>query len=118
MSGVFTQWQPVYAEHNIPTFPCKPDKRPAVTNYRRFGLPASSQIALHSEADALGFMCGTRSRITMLDVDTTDERILADALDRHGRTPIIARTASGKFHAPYRHNGERRWIRPRRDVPD
>jgi hypothetical protein len=62
-------------------------------------------------------MCGRRSRITVLDVDTTDERILADALDRHGRTPIIARTASEKFHAYYRHNGERRWIRPRRDVP-
>jgi hypothetical protein len=115
--SVFAQWQPVYAEHNIPTFPCKPDKRPAVTNYGRFGLPASKQIAMGSEANALGFMCGKRSRITVLDVDTTDERILADALDRHGKTSIISRTARGRFHALYRHNGERRWIRPRRDVP-
>jgi hypothetical protein len=115
--SVFAQWQPVYAEHNIPTFPCKPDKRPAVTNYGRFGLPASNQIASRSDADALGFMCGKRSRITVLDVDTTDERILADALDRHGKASIISRTARGRFHALYRHNGERRWIRPRRDVP-
>jgi hypothetical protein len=59
-------------------------------------------------------MCGKRSRLTVLDVDTTDERILADALTRHGK---ISRSARGRYHAWYRHNGERRWIRPRRDVP-
>jgi hypothetical protein len=117
MSGVFAQWQPVYAEHNIPTFPCGPDKRPAVTNYGRFGLAASNQIASRSGADALGFMCGKRSGVTVLDVDTTDEGILADALSRHGKTRIITRSGRGRFHAWYRHNGERRWIRPRRDMP-
>jgi hypothetical protein len=117
MSGVFAQWQPVYAEHNIPTFPCRPDKRPAVTNYGKFGLPASKQIASNSGANAFGFMCGKRTSITVLDVDTTDERILADALNRHGKTRIIARSASGHFQAWYRHNGESRRIRPRRDVP-
>jgi hypothetical protein len=115
--SVFAQWQPVYAEHNIPTFPCKPDKRPAVTNYGRFGLPASNQIAAQSNADALGFMCGRRSRITVLDVDTTDEQVLADAIDRHGKTQIVARSGSGHFQAWYRHAGERRLIRPRRNVP-
>ena len=52
----------------------------------------------------------------MLDIDTTDERALADALIRHGDTPFITRTASGKFHALYRHNGERRRIRPFRGL--
>src|SRR5262249_22503275 len=117
MTGVFAEWQPVYAEHNSPTFPCRPDKRPAVTNYGRFGLPASKQIATSSEANAFGFMCGKRSGVTVLDVDTTDERVLADAVDRHGRTRIIARSGSGHFQAWYRHAGERRLIRPRRDVP-
>jgi hypothetical protein len=36
----------------------------------------------------------------VLDIDTTDERVLADAIYRHGATPIIIRTASGKFHLP------------------
>jgi hypothetical protein len=57
-------------------------------------------------------MCGERSRVTVLDIDTSDERVLADALNRHGPTPIIVRTASGKFHGWYRHNDERRRIRP------
>jgi hypothetical protein len=53
----------------------------------------------------------------VLDIDTTDERVLADAIYRHGATPIIIRTASGKFHLPYRFNGERRRIKPWRGLP-
>src|SRR5262249_1384687 len=77
----------------------------------------SSSLASRFGSAALGFMCGKRSGITVLDVDTTDERVLADALDRHGKTRIIARSGSGHFQAWYRHAGERRLIRPRRDVP-
>ena len=62
-------------------------------------------------------MCGKRSGITVLDWDSTDERGFADALNRHGKTPIIARSGSGHFQAWYRHAGERRLTRPRRDVP-
>ena len=37
---------------------------------------------------------------------------MRDALDRHGTTPLLVRTASGKWHAYYHHNGECRRIRP------
>jgi len=37
---------------------------------------------------------------------------LADALARHGHSPLIVQTASGKFHALFQHNHERRSIRP------
>jgi hypothetical protein len=116
--GVFSQWQPVYADHKIATFPCGPNKTPAVRNYGRFGLRASSTLASRfPSAGALGFMCGGRSGITVLDVDSSDERVLADAIDRHGKTRIVVRTGSGHFQAWYRHAGERRLIRPRRNVP-
>src|SRR5262249_32310628 len=59
-------------------------------------------------AEMLGFM---------LDVDSSDELVLAEALDRHGKSAVIARTGSGKFHVWYRHNGERRRIRPWRGLP-
>jgi hypothetical protein len=59
-------------------------------------------------SDALGLACGPRSRVTVLDIDTADENILADTLDRHGRTPFIVRSESGNYQAWYRHNGERR----------
>ena len=114
----FREWQADYAAHNIPTFPVGPDKRPMVRHYSKFGLIGSTKIASKfADATAIGFMCGKRSGITVLDVDSKDERILADAVSRHGQTPIVARSGSGNFQAWYRHAGERRLIRPRPDVP-
>ena len=117
-TGVFAASQPVYAAHGIATFPLNDQKKPAVSNYQKMGLPASSRLAdRFRNANGFGFMTDARSRITVLDVDTTDERVLADAMIRHGSTPVVARTASGKFHAYYRHNGEHRKIRPFNDLP-
>lgn len=116
--GVFARYQPVYAERGIATFPLNDNKTPAVRNYQKFGLPASARLAdRFSASDGFGFMTNARSRVTVLDVDTTDERVLADCLSRHGPTPLVGRTASGKFHALYRHNGEFRKIRPFGDLP-
>jgi hypothetical protein len=69
-------------------------KKPMVSNYGRFGLPASAEIARkYPDATAIGFMAGRRTGLTVLDIDTTDDRILADALDRHGPTQVIVRLA-------------------------
>src|SRR5262245_22005048 len=116
-AAAFSRAQPLYAEHGIATFPLTATKVPEVSNYNRMGLRASTQIASRFvDSPALGFMCGRRNGVTVLDVDTPDENVLADALGRHGPTPLIARTASGKYHAYYRHNGERRRIRPWRGL--
>jgi hypothetical protein len=89
-----------------------------VSNYGQFGLPASAEISKkYPDATAIGFMAGKRTKLTILDVDTTNERVLADAQDRHGPSPVIVKSASGKFHAYYRHNGEGRHIRPWPDKP-
>jgi hypothetical protein len=120
MSGVFATAQPVYAERGIATFPLNDNKKPAITHYQKIGLPASSRLATHDRfraVNGIGFMTNARSRVSVLDVDTTDERVLADAMGRHGSTPLVAKTASGKFHAFYRHNGEFRKIRPFGDLP-
>jgi hypothetical protein len=119
-AGVFAVNQPIYAERGIATFPLRDNKVPAIGNYQTIGLPASSKLALNARfrsANGFGFMTNARTRISVLDIDTTDERVLADALGRHGSTPLVARTASGKFHAFYRHNGEHRKIRPFNDLP-
>jgi len=111
--GVFSEHQPAYAERGIATFPLCNNKVPAVSNYQKMGLPASSKLAdRFRNTNGFGFMTNARTRVSILDVDTTDDRVLADAMSRHGSTPLIARTASGKFHAFYRHNGEFRKIRP------
>jgi Bifunctional DNA primase/polymerase, N-terminal len=116
---VFSQWQPVYAEHGIATIPCDQSKRPLVRQPQKFGCKASAEIASKfPDTLTFGYYTGCGSGITVLDIDTPHECILAAALDRHGSSPIIVRTGSGKFHALYRHNGERRSIRPwGKDLP-
>jgi Bifunctional DNA primase/polymerase, N-terminal len=111
--GLFTRHQPDYAAHGIATFPVTAAKKPAVSGYLHTGLKGSQSLATKfGSAPVLGFATDERNGLTILDIDTPDERVLARALDRHGRTPLIARSAGGKFHAYYRHNGERRRIRP------
>jgi hypothetical protein len=121
--GLFSKWQPQYAARKVATFPVlvtKKEKRPAITNYGKVGLPASAVLASKQQfanANALGFMTGARSKITVLDVDSRDEKILANALDQHGQSPLIVRSGSGKFHVYYRHAGEHRRIRPWKGLP-
>jgi hypothetical protein len=121
MIGLFSKFQPLYAAHRITAFPVSTDtKRPLVSNYLKMGIPATSALAKakrFTDANALGIAAGKPNRITVLDIDTTNERVLADALARHGEPRVIVRTASGKFHAYYRHNGEPRKIRPWKPLP-
>jgi Bifunctional DNA primase/polymerase, N-terminal/Primase C terminal 1 (PriCT-1) len=122
-TGLFSRAQPAWAEHRVATFPVSITaevKKPGIRGYGKVGLRASRELAhkrQFARTDALGFMAGPRSRVTVLDIDAPDEHMLADALDRHGRTPFVVRTASGKFHAYYKHAGERRRIRPWPDRP-
>jgi hypothetical protein len=110
--ALFAEWQPQYAERGIATFPVVgAEKRPAVGNYLRMGLRASCSLAARFPgAMAFGLAC-IPSRITILDVDTPDERVLADVLSEFGPTPFIVRSGSGNFQAWYRHNGEKRRVK-------
>jgi hypothetical protein len=111
----FRDWQPRYADHRIATFPVRVSsdgKVPAIRGWQSVGLPGSSKLAQKfAGADAFGFCPGRRSGLTILDIDTPDEMVLADALDRHGSTPVIVRSGSGNYQAWYRNNGEKRRIR-------
>jgi Bifunctional DNA primase/polymerase, N-terminal len=116
--SIFSTWQPVYAERGIATFPVGADKRPSIRGWQKVGLRGSAQFAdKFSDADALGYVTGRRSNVTVLDIDTVEEKVAEDAIHRHGQPSIITRTASGKFHHLYRYNGERRRIRPWPDRP-
>ena len=112
-NGIFGKWQPVYAEAGLAAFPVDPiAKKPMVSNYMKVGVRACDRFAKRfGNAPALGVACA-RSRLTIVDVDTTDERVLADALSEYGPTPIIVRSGSGHFQAWYRNGGEPRKIRP------
>lgn len=110
-NGIFGQWQPRYAEAGLAAFPVE-GKKPLVSHYLRAGLRASRRFAdRFADAPALGLAC-SRSRLTIVDVDTPDERVLADALAEYGQTPIIVRSGSGHYQAWYRNRGEPRKIRP------
>jgi len=118
VSGVFSEWQPKYASHGIATFPVGEAKKPSIRSWQKIGLKGSAELAeKFIDADALGYVTGRRSNITVLDIDTTDEKIAEDAIRQHGQPAIIIRTASGKFHYLYRYNGEHRRIRPWPELP-
>ena len=115
--GLFAEYQPRYASHNIPTFPME-GKLPAVKGYARFGLKASEQLTLKfAEAEAIAFMAGMRTKITSVDVDSDDEGLWRDTERRFGSTPIMVRTPSGGVHFWYLHGGEARKVRPDPNVP-
>jgi hypothetical protein len=99
--GLFSKWQPQYAALGIATFPVAEDavgKRPAVRGYLKVGLGLSSGLAARfSNNNAFGFALGPRDGITVLDVDTPDERILSRALAKHGASPLIVRSGSGNW---------------------
>ena len=107
----FAQWQPIYAAHGLSTFPVRIDagaKKPMAKNYLRAGRRYSDRLAQQfPDAQAFGFALGSRTKITVLDSDSNDDRILFDAMTRHGKTPLIVRSGSGNYQAWYRHNGER-----------
>lgn len=116
--GIFAENQAAYAAQGIVTFPLKDNKRPAVRAWNKIGMPASRDLAKKfTDADGLGFVTNKRNGLAVIDVDTGDERVLADALARHGETPMIVRTASGKAHIYYRFNHERRRVRPWDGLP-
>src|SRR5262249_14611205 len=118
MTGIFSRWQPRYAECGIATFPVTAEKTPATKGYLQTGIRGSAQLAQKFQhADAFGFACGRQSKVTLADIDTADEKVLADALSVYGDSPIISRTASGGIHAWYRHNGEGRRIKRPGDLP-
>jgi Bifunctional DNA primase/polymerase, N-terminal/Primase C terminal 1 (PriCT-1) len=112
----FAEWQPIYAAHGLSTFPVRiqgGDKKPMVKNYLRAGRRYSDRLARQfPDAQAFGFALGARTKITVLDSDSNDDRILCDAMTRHGKSPLIVQSGSGNFQAWYRHNGEGRHIRP------
>lgn len=120
--GLFGLHQPDYAARGIPTFPVRMGgrgKSPAIGNFLKIGVRRSGELLQKfADADAFGFATGRRSGITVLDVDSADERVLADALNRHGQTPIVVRSGGHRhFQAYYRWRGERHAIRPHKGQP-
>jgi len=130
--GVFREWQPKYQEEGVATFPVaierigdtdKTHKRPLISRYLDVGTKASRQLAARpkfADCNGIGFRVDRSygPKITVLDIDTTDEHEVARAIERHGDTPIIIRTASRKYQLYYGHGGEKRLVRPwGEDVP-
>lgn len=114
--AAFQEMAPAWAAAGIVPLPID-GKRPLVRHPDRFGRRAALRIVLKFPDANLGFWCGHFNRLTVVDVDSTADAELQHALTTYGDSPIIVRTASGKHHAYYRHDGERRRIRPDKAHP-
>jgi hypothetical protein len=80
VTGLFAEWQPRYAEHRVATFPVA-NKKPCIRHWQMVGLNGSSHLAMKfADADAFGFQCGKRNRITLIDIDSRDEGVVREAM--------------------------------------
>ena len=87
----------------------KAGKTPAVSNYPKVGINGSAQLALKfADAAAAGFLAGRRNKLTIVDIDSTDSRLIEEMHRMFGVTPLRVMTPSGGWHLYYRHNGEKR----------
>src|SRR5262249_23162163 len=84
---------------------------------RRLASGAPRSWLTSSLTSMRGYVTGRRNNVTVLDVDTIDERLAENAARKHRQPAIAIRTASGKRHLLYRYNGERRQIRPWSQLP-
>jgi hypothetical protein len=116
MMAAFADAGPAWAAAGIVPLPID-GKRPLVSHPDRFGRRAALRIVPKFPDANLGFWCGYFNRLTVVDVDSAADAELQYALRTYGDSPIIVRTASGKHHAYYRHDGERRRIRPDKGHP-
>jgi hypothetical protein len=113
VEGAFARFQPHYEACGIAIYPLDGGtKRPAIRRYDRIGTEVSRDLVRRfSTSDAFGFAAGSRSGITVIDIDSDDRRLVTDIQARFGETPVQVRTPSGGWHLYYRHAGEARQIR-------
>src|SRR4051794_39005131 len=99
--GIFTDWQPRYARHGVPTFPVTVGanaKRPLVKSYLETdGGRSAGFLRKFGDAKSFGFACGPRSGLTIVDLDSTDDAIVAEGAKLFGQSPLVWRTGGGKF---------------------
>jgi Bifunctional DNA primase/polymerase, N-terminal/Primase C terminal 1 (PriCT-1) len=120
MMAAFQEMATAWAAAGVVPLPITADgKRPLVKQPDAFGRRGALQLAAKARFAnaAVGFWCGHFNRLTVVDVDSAADSELQYALDTFGQSPVIVRTASGKHHAYYRHNGERRQIKPDKTHP-
>jgi hypothetical protein len=108
----FADIQAAYGARRVATYPLTADKVPAVRAYQCIGASYSAQlVSRFAEAMAAGFCAGARNGVTVVDIDSTDDRLVHEIQVRFGATPLQVITPSGGRHLYYRHSGEAR--RPR-----
>jgi hypothetical protein len=114
MAGIAVATAELYARYNIPSIPLGKNKRPSVKGYKIDTLTVDESrgfMRQRPNADALGVPDGRLSGIVRLDIDGKPEdveRVARELILRAGDTPAKVRTASGKMHMLFAHNGERR----------
>lgn len=116
MTGAFQHAVSEFGGRGIPVIPTHRD-RPSVPMVKKpasLGIQAARNLAgrqRFEDANA-GVWCGARSGLTIIDIDDDSQVALDAAIERFGASRIIAQTPSGGWHLYYRHDGERRAIRP------
>jgi hypothetical protein len=107
MTG-FSMMAEAYDTHGAAVVPCDNAKRPIVRwakmTKRTTGRLLPRWREQYPDAN-IGLLTGP-SRLTVVDIDSTDNRIVRECLKRFGETSLMAKTPSGGTHLVYRSGGE------------
>ncbi|GEP57329.1 bifunctional DNA primase/polymerase [Reyranella soli] len=122
MAGAYTEAAAAWVAAGIVPLPLggADGKRPLIAHPARLGRRAAIDLAhkpRFADAPGLGFWCGKRNGLTVVDIDSQVDAEVRHAINTYGDSPVIVQTASGKAHLYYRHAGERRSIRPDKGHP-
>jgi hypothetical protein len=114
--GAFSAAVEIFTMQGVGVIPTRQETPavPMVKHPDRFGVPASRRLAADPRfADAnAAIWAGSHSRLTIVDVDSSDPAHVAEAIKAFGDSPLKISTPSGGLHLYYRHAGEPRRIRP------
>jgi len=114
--GAYSQAVQVLAPLNLAVIPTCPDKPsvPLMRNPEKLGVPGSLKLAGNPrfERANAGIWTGHRANLTVVDIDSANPADVIEAVRRFGNTPLKVLTPSGGIHLYFRHNGERRKVRP------
>jgi hypothetical protein len=114
--SAFAEALEIFAGQNIPVIPTRGDAphKPMVLHPDKFGVQATVKLGGNPKfiAANAAIWTGPRSRLTVVDVDSPDPAVTAEAIKIFGDSPLKVRTPSGGVHLYFRNGGEGRRCRP------
>ena len=111
LMGAYVEALPTFGEHGIQVYPTRLEA-PTVAMVRRPGKFRAREVDPRFADANAALTAGPDNNLTIVDIDASGSYYRNMAEEMFGETAYVVETPSGGAHMGFRHNGERRTIRP------